>query len=55
MGDRLVAYFARAEAKGGIQAKLKLAMLTKMSSAQAQGADDSAENIKKFEDSLAQL
>ena len=41
--------------KGGIQAQVKLAMITKMSSTQAEAAEDSPENIKMFEDAMGQL
>ncbi|HNT29472.1 MAG TPA: hypothetical protein PKL83_00790 [bacterium] len=55
MGQILVSYFKKAEEKGGIQAQVKLAMITKMSSIKAQEAPDSPENIKIFEEALAQL
>jgi hypothetical protein len=55
MGDKLIQYFTQARAKGGIMAQVKLAMITRMSSAQAKEAPDSVENIKKFEDAMSQL
>ena len=55
MGDQLAAYFDKAQAKGGIQAKVKLAMITKMSSEQAKTAPDTPENIKLFTEAFAQL
>lgn len=55
MGERLAAYYQKAQEKGGIPAKLKLAMITKMSSAQALSAEDSPENIKVFEQAVTQL
>ena len=55
MGAQLVAFFGKAKDKGGLQGQIKLAMITKMSQQQAQSADDSPENIKIFEDALAQI
>ena len=55
MGAQLVAFFDKAAAKSGMQGKIKLAMITKMSSQQAESEPDSPENIKIFEDALAQV
>ncbi len=55
MGMILVSYFDKAKTAGGIAAQVKLAMLTKMSSATASKAPDSAENIKLFDDALKQI
>lgn len=55
MGAQLAAYFDKAKSKGGLQAVVKLAMITKMSQQQAQGAPDSPENIKIFDDAMGQL
>jgi len=55
MGEQLLVYYEKANAKGGIQAKVKMAMMTKMSSEQAKSAPDTPENIKLFTDALAQL
>lgn len=55
MGEQLLVYFQKANDKGGIQAKVKLAMLTKMSSEQAKNAPDSPENIKLFTNALSQI
>jgi hypothetical protein len=54
MASVLVSYFEKAAEKGAA-ARVKLAMLTKMSSAQASEAPDSPENIKLFEDALAKI
>ena len=53
MGAQLVVYFDKAKAKGGLQAQIKLAMITKMSSQVAASAPDSPENIKMFEDAIS--
>ncbi len=55
MGDRLVEYYSKAKEKRGMEGKIKLAMLTKMSSAQAKESPDSPENIKLFEEAIAQI
>jgi hypothetical protein len=55
MGSKLVSYFDKAKEKGGLSAQVKLAMLTKMSSATAMAAPDSSDNIKLFDDALAKL
>lgn len=55
MGGQLVAFFDKANSKGGLQGQVKLAMLTKMSKQAAADAADSPENIKMFEDALGQL
>ncbi|MFP3975954.1 MAG: hypothetical protein ACOC6S_03680 [Chloroflexota bacterium] len=55
MGERLTTYFDKAKEKGGAAAAVKLAMITKMSSQQAKEAEDSDENIKKFEEAIAQI
>jgi hypothetical protein len=55
MGARLTSYYDQAKAAGGLEARLKLAMVTRMSSAQAKEAPDSPENITRFEQALRQL
>ncbi len=55
MGARLVGYFEKAAAQYGAMGRMKLAMLTSISSAKAEGEADSPENIKKFEQALEQL
>ena len=55
MGAQLASYYQKAQEKGGLQAKVKLAMLTKMSSEQAQTAPDSPENLKLFQQAFTQL
>lgn len=55
MGAKLVAYFEKARQQGGLEAQVKLAMLTKLSKKAAEKAPDSPENIKKFEEAMAKL
>jgi len=55
MGAKLSSYYEAAKAKGGLAAQIKLAVLTKMAASAAATADDSAQNIKVFEDAMRQL
>lgn len=55
MGAKLVSYFATAKAKGGLSAQVKLAAITKMSSAKAESEQDSPENIALFEKAISML
>lgn len=55
MGAKLLEYFSKADAKGGLPASIKFSMLVRMSKSQAEQAPDDPENIKKFEDALAQI
>mgnify|MGYP001172899065 CR=1 FL=1 len=55
MGQALNNYFLKAKEKGGLQAQVKLAMITKMSSDDAIQAPDSEENIKLFEDAIKKI
>jgi hypothetical protein len=55
MGAILQSYFDKAKEKGGLNAQVKLAMITKMSSEKAKAEPDSASNIKLFEDALNKL
>src|SRR5688572_900 len=55
MGEKLVDYFARADALGGIGAKVRLAVLTRIPSTQVQTEPDSDANLEKFQKAFAQL
>jgi hypothetical protein len=55
MGAKLSAIFDEAKALGGVQAVVKLAMLTKVSSPAAATLPDTPENTKLFADALAKL
>jgi hypothetical protein len=55
MGAQLMALFGEAEKLGGVRAKLKLAGLTKMTSAQANTVEDTPEMVAKFQAALQTL
>jgi hypothetical protein len=55
MGAKLASYFDQAEKIGDFQAKMKLALLTKMPSAKALEAADSPENVAVFEAAIATI
>lgn len=55
MAEKLLTYFDKAKAKSGLPGKIKLAMITKISSQDAGKIPDSPENIALFEKALAQL
>jgi hypothetical protein len=55
MGDRLKSLFDEAGKKNGMAGKVKMAILVKMSSADAAKAPDSPESIRLFEEALRQL
>jgi hypothetical protein len=55
MAAQLVGFFDHAKAVGGLDARIKLAMVTRMSSQTAREAPDSPENIKLFTDAMRQL
>lgn len=55
MGAKLVKYFDDAEAVGGYKARMRMAMITLMSSEKAENADDSPDNVEKFEKALTEI
>jgi hypothetical protein len=55
MGAQLVGYFEKVGAEFGAAGRMKLAMLTLITSAKAGSEADSAENIRKFEEAIGQL
>ncbi len=55
MGVQLVDFYKQATSEFGVTGRVKLAMLTKVSSEKAQSEPDSAEAIKLFQKSLDQL
>jgi hypothetical protein len=55
MGQKLQSYFEVAKAKGGLSAQIKLAAITKMSSAKAASEEDSPANIALFEKAISML
>lgn len=55
MAAKLTEYYAQASKQYGVMGRMKLAMLTKISSEKASAEPDSPENIKLFEQALLQL
>ena len=55
MGAKLMAFFKEAEAKGGVPAQVKLAMITKLSLSKASDTPDTPDNIALFEKAIAQI
>ncbi|MBN2718894.1 MAG: hypothetical protein JXX14_23815 [Deltaproteobacteria bacterium] len=55
MGAKLEEYFTKAKAEGGLNAQMKLAMLTKMSPAKAKDAPDNEANVKIFEEAMKKI
>jgi hypothetical protein len=55
MAAKLNEFYAQASKEFGITGRMKLAMLTKISSEKAGTEADSPENIKLFEQAMAQL
>jgi hypothetical protein len=55
MAAKLTEFYAQATKQYGIMGRMKLAMLTKISSEKAGTEPDSPENIKLFEQAMAQL
>ncbi len=55
MGDLLVEYFRKAEALGGVAAKLRLAVLTRLTSTQAVAEPDSPAQLEKLASAFAEV
>jgi hypothetical protein len=55
MGDRLVEFYKQARARGGIEAQIKLALITKLSCTKAQALEDSADNLGLFENAFRKI
>ena len=55
MGAQLLKFYKMAEDKAGIQGKVKLAMLTKISSQDAATKPDSPEYLKIFQDAIGKI
>ena len=55
MAAKLTEFYAQAMKQYGVMGRMKLAMLTKISSEKAGTEPDSPENIKIFEQAMAQL
>ena len=55
MAAKLTEFYAQAAKQYGVMGRMKLAMLTKISSEKAGTEADSPENIKLFEQAMLQL
>lgn len=55
MGEKLVKYYDLAAEKGGLQAKMRLAMKTGISSQKAGEEPDSPENLDKFYEAAKEI
>lgn len=55
MAAKLTEFYAQAAKQYGVMGRMKLAMLTKISSEKAGAELDSPENIKLFEQAMLQL
>ena len=55
MAAKLNEFYKQAAQEFGLTGRIKLAMLTKISSEKAEAAEDSPENIRIFEQALQQL
>src|SRR5688572_13752658 len=55
MGQKLNLFYSKADELGGLRAKIRLSLLTKIPSTQADALPDSEENLKKFEESMVIL
>ncbi|MFO0755427.1 MAG: GAF domain-containing protein [Byssovorax sp.] len=55
MGKRIVAFFAEAEKLGGLEGKIRLAMLTRITSTRAQVEPDTTAIVAKFEQAMTTL
>lgn len=55
MADKLIKFFEEAQNLGGMKARMRLAVLTNISSKKAQTEPDSPENMNKFEKAMQEL
>lgn len=55
MGAQLIAYYEKVAKEFGIKGRMKLALLTSITSVTASDEDDSPANIQKFEQAIAQI
>lgn len=55
MAAKLSEFYKQAAQEFGLAGRVKLAMLTKISSEKAEAAEDSPDNIRVFEQALKQL
>jgi hypothetical protein len=55
MGQQLAGFYDKAKAMGGMKAQMRMAMITKVPSAQAGSVPDSPDKIAVFEQALKEL
>ena len=55
MAAQLVNFYEKVAQEHGVVGRMKLAMLTQISSVKAKAEEDSPENIRKFEAALTQI
>ncbi len=55
MGQQLAAYYDMAKAMGGMKAQMRMAMITKVPSAQASSMPDAPDKVAVFEQALKEL
>ncbi len=55
MGQKLEKLYAFVEQNGGLQARMRLAMMTGISSQKAAEAEDSADNVAKFQAAIKEV
>jgi hypothetical protein len=55
MGQRLVEYYAEAAKQAGLEGKIKLALITRISSVNALAEPDSPSNIELFRKALEEV
>jgi hypothetical protein len=55
MGVKLAAFYNEANEVGGARARIKMAIITKLSTEKAMAAPDSPENIKVFQEALSTI
>lgn len=55
MGERLIQIYQTVRERGGIEAQIKLAMITRMSSIKAREVEDTEEYLKIFENAKEKI
>ena len=55
MGQQLAGFYDKAKAMGGMKAQMRMAMITKVPSAQAGSMPDSPDKIAVFEQALKEI
>ncbi|MCG8699660.1 MAG: hypothetical protein MI922_16515 [Bacteroidales bacterium] len=55
MAQKLIEFYNEADRVGGIKAKMRLAIISKLPSVKAETEPDSPENIAKFEKAMEEI